>query len=62
MPQPRAGVLASSHVSVASAGGNLVFRLYDIYQANTHLSCAPDQHILVLHIDAVGEGTLKWQE
>lgn len=34
----------------------------DVYQANTHLACAPEQHTLVLQIDSVGEGTLKWQE
>jgi hypothetical protein len=34
----------------------------DVYQANAQLSCAPEQHTLVLQIDQVGEGTLKWQE
>ncbi len=34
----------------------------DIYQANTQLACAPEQHTLVFQIDQVGEGTLKWQE
>jgi len=34
----------------------------DVYQANTQLGCAPEQHTLVLQIDQVGEGTLKWQE
>jgi hypothetical protein len=34
----------------------------DIYQANTQLSCAPEQHTLVMEIDQVGEGRLKWTE
>jgi len=34
----------------------------DVYQANTQLACTPEQHTLVMQIDQVGEGTLKWQE
>ena len=34
----------------------------DVYQANTMLGCAPDQQILVMEIDQVGEGTLKWEQ
>ena len=34
----------------------------DVYQANTMLGCAPDQQTLVMEIDQVGEGTLKWQQ
>jgi|SRR5579871_1534648 len=34
----------------------------DVYQANTTLGCTPDQQTLVMEIDQVGEGTLKWEQ
>jgi hypothetical protein len=34
----------------------------DVYQANTRLACSPDQQILVLELDNVGEGSLKWAQ
>jgi len=34
----------------------------DIYQANTRLACTPDQQTLVMELDSVGEGTLKWEQ